>query len=281
MKCSQCQFEWAPPPDACPKCVAKTVAATSPIFTHSEPTLQQNPPPMGIHPPYQQTSVLIPQDSGLAIAALILGLLSCIPLCGIVAIVLGIVALVQISNGRGQLKGQGMAIVGIVCGAVITFFILPTMLYPVFVKARVKARVTSSCMSKQKQIATSIALYAQDNGQKLPPNFIVLGLSPDVLKCPARTDLSIGYGYNSNLASHSVADFRDSASHILLTADSNSPSKFINYYGDIDTARHSHPEYIASFLDGHVAVCTSAYQAVIQPKLASSSTLHHGRETNH
>lgn len=57
-------------------------------------------------------------NSGLAIASLILGIVSFIPLVGvmlgIIAIVLGVIALVQIK--KGILKGKGLAITGIILG---------------------------------------------------------------------------------------------------------------------------------------------------------------------
>ncbi|MFH1360959.1 MAG: DUF4190 domain-containing protein [Candidatus Omnitrophota bacterium] len=65
---------------------------------------------------------------GLAIASLVCGLFFLIPLLGmllgIIAIILGIIALVQISKNKETLKGNGLAITGIVLGA-ISIFIVP------------------------------------------------------------------------------------------------------------------------------------------------------------
>jgi type II secretory pathway pseudopilin PulG len=62
-----------------------------------------NPPP----PPQQA------KTSGLAIAALVLGIIGCIPALGLVGLVLGIVALATIPS-NGTVKGRGLAIAGIV-----------------------------------------------------------------------------------------------------------------------------------------------------------------------
>jgi general secretion pathway protein G len=59
---------------------------------------------------------------GLAIASLICGCFSIVPLVGIilgvVAVILGIIALVKISNNKEALRGSGLAITGIVLGII-------------------------------------------------------------------------------------------------------------------------------------------------------------------
>ncbi|HEY3418222.1 MAG TPA: prepilin-type N-terminal cleavage/methylation domain-containing protein, partial [Armatimonadota bacterium] len=45
--------------------------------------------------------------------------------------------------------------------------ILAAILFPVFAKAREKARQTS-CMNNQKQIATGILMFAQDHDETMP-----------------------------------------------------------------------------------------------------------------
>ena len=47
--------------------------------------------------------------------------------------------------------------------------ILAAILFPVFAKAREKAR-TNSCLNNQRQIAIAISMYIQDNDEKLFPN---------------------------------------------------------------------------------------------------------------
>ena len=62
------------------------------------------------------------KNSGLAVASLVLGILFCVPFASIVAIILGAVALSQISKAPDQLKGRGMAIAGICLGGVSVVF---------------------------------------------------------------------------------------------------------------------------------------------------------------
>jgi Domain of unknown function (DUF4190) len=60
-----------------------------------------------------------PRTSGLAVASLVTGLFVwCFLIPGIVAIVLGFLAIEQINDGGGRVKGRGMAITGIVLGYV-------------------------------------------------------------------------------------------------------------------------------------------------------------------
>ncbi|SFE52492.1 protein of unknown function [Paenibacillus algorifonticola] len=84
---------------------------------------QNNAP---FQPPVQKTN-------GAAIAALVCGITSFIPfigvLLGIVAVVMGIVSLNQIPKTREQ--GRGMAIAGLICGAISLF--LSLLLFLLFI----------------------------------------------------------------------------------------------------------------------------------------------------
>jgi len=83
--------------------------------------------------------------------------------------------------------------------------ILAAILFPVFARAREKARQTS-CLSNVKQLALAATMYAQDYDDKLPfgYNFGVNwydALEPysknqQILRCPSRQTLFPGYGWN-------------------------------------------------------------------------------------
>ena len=84
------------------------------------PPESQPPPPPGAPasapwsaPPPPYTSQ---RTNGLAVASLVLGVLFCFAITGIVAVVLGNIALGQIADSQGAQKGRGLAIAGIVLG---------------------------------------------------------------------------------------------------------------------------------------------------------------------
>ena len=115
-----------------------------------------------------------PVKSGTATSAMVFGILSflCVPLCGIVALVMGIVALSKINKSNGMLLGRGKAISGIIFG-IWAFLRLPilailaAMLLPALSAAREKARQISCC-SNLKQIALAVHMWASDNDDRMP-----------------------------------------------------------------------------------------------------------------
>ena len=81
-------------------------------------TSSTSPPPL---PP----DASAPRTSGLAIASLVLGILSLFlnVLASIPAIICGILALIGIKNSRGRLTGKGLAISGIVTSLVFSLLL--------------------------------------------------------------------------------------------------------------------------------------------------------------
>jgi len=113
---------------------------------------------------------------GLAIASLICGLLFIFPLLGILfsllAIILGIVALVKISNNKDTLKGKGLAIAGISLGA-FGIIILPivALLIAIAVPNLLRARVSANdalAKSTLRTLATASETYAAENEGAYP-----------------------------------------------------------------------------------------------------------------
>ena len=84
-----------------------------------------------------QAPALGVKTSGLAIAALVLGLLSIftVGLTAIPAIILGIISLVIIEKSGGRITGRGFAIVGIVI-PVLMFFLIIVLLLPALTRVR-------------------------------------------------------------------------------------------------------------------------------------------------
>lgn len=112
------------------------------------------------------------RTSGMAITSLVLGIGSfmCWIFTGLPAVILGAIALRNIYRSNGQLKGEGLAIGGIVTGGITTFLILPVMvalLLPAVQAAREAARRNMS-MNNMKQIMLAMHNYADQN-DTFPP----------------------------------------------------------------------------------------------------------------
>jgi len=187
----------------------------------------------------------------LAIASLVL---SFIPLISFVGLIFGIVALVQIGNNQGPLRGRGLAIAGVCLSLFFPVFIIPALLFPVFAKSREKAR-QESCSSHQRQIAMAAMMYAQEHEDKFPASATFwhsIDVPPAVLVCPSMKTLANGYGLNNNLGGQKIGSLSN-PSDMLLTADAVGAfdANLIQQVTDLDW-RHDHG-CIASYCDGHIA----------------------------
>lgn len=136
--------------------------------------------------------------------------------------------------------------------------ILAAILFPVFSKAREKAR-QASCSSNQRQIAQAIMMYGQENDELYPGETTVwnsLGLPAKVLRCLNQSTQQNGYVYNCFIAGESMAIVTD-PTLMMLTADgwhgsADTNTNNIYYTGDdVEKGRHA-GKYLASFADGHV-----------------------------
>ncbi len=136
--------------------------------------------------------------------------------------------------------------------------ILAAILFPVFARARDKARQTT-CTSNQRQIAASILMFAQDHEEVLPSTETVWGdlkMDAGVLICPNKgKKYPNGYVYNNQVGSQSLS-FDDPTSKMLtgdgLSATKITKAKNVCYGSNQLDARHS-GKFIMSYLDGHVA----------------------------
>jgi prepilin-type N-terminal cleavage/methylation domain-containing protein/prepilin-type processing-associated H-X9-DG protein len=140
--------------------------------------------------------------------------------------------------------------------------ILAAILFPVFAKAREKAR-QSSCLNNQRQIAVSILMYAQDHDEELPDASNVwpeINVDRNILMCPTKgKKVANGYVYNAGLGGMAMGELPNPESTIL-TADgqhaaTTSPLTYDNCAYTVDDldARHSNA-FVTSFADGHVQI---------------------------
>lgn len=99
-------------------------------MSYSEP-----PPPPQYGAPVPPQGGLPPKTSGKAIASLVTGLVGLLTICcgflvvtSIVALVLGFLARKDIAAANGQLKGDGMALTGIITGFVGIAMVIVTII---------------------------------------------------------------------------------------------------------------------------------------------------------
>ncbi len=135
--------------------------------------------------------------------------------------------------------------------------VLAAILFPVFARAREKARQTT-CTSNQRQIAAAIMMFAQDHEESLPASGTVwqdLNVDPGVLTCPTKGKTTPnGYGYNFYLGNYAIGQIKDPTSLPLIADVVDAPSMNIAnlLYKSADADyRHSN-KAIISYVDGHV-----------------------------
>lgn len=100
-------------------------------MSYSEPP----PPPPQYGAPVPPPGGAQPKTSGKAIASLVTGLVGLLTICcgflvvsSIVALVLGILARKEIQRSNGALKGDGMALTGIITGIVGIILVIVTII---------------------------------------------------------------------------------------------------------------------------------------------------------
>ncbi len=173
--------------------------------------------------------------------------------------------------------------------------ILASILFPVFSKAREKARQTQ-CANNQRQIAIAILGYVQEHDEVLPTaNDIWSGISysslgssanlalastpASILRCPNTPTKANGYVYNVKASGKGLGDrsFGDPTS-FFMTADSvdsasaNSGNIAV-VATDVGTNRHA-GSFILSFLDGHVETVKSGMSGLLNlPATAADAKL--------
>ena len=146
--------------------------------------------------------------------------------------------------------------------------ILAAILFPVFAKAREKARQTS-CLSNQKQIATAIITFTQDNNEIMPVKTTVwssIGLSGKVLTCPDAPQIGQGYDFISAMSGATLSSILD-ATAAAVSADGvvDSTTGLYAAENQNDLAMRHLGKIIASFADGHVALTAQSTASLWAP----------------
>ena len=206
MFCRNCGKQGADGAVMCASCSRPLLNGTNFCATCGAPTspADQVPAQAGAGLPAPPPAVPEPErkTSRMAIAALVLAI---VPTCigQLVAIGLAIGALVAINRPANKLKGQGLAIAGLII-ACFSFFTIPVtagMLLPALARAREEAR-KANCKENLSQIGKAIYAFNQNHQGQFPSS--LEALYPEyirtfkVLRCPSTEDeppAQISYAY--------------------------------------------------------------------------------------
>ena len=149
--------------------------------------------------------------------------------------------------------------------------ILAAILFPVFSKAREKARQTQ-CISNQKQIGLAVQIYTQEEREKMPPDgTTVFNLVPaKVRQCPNKKKMPVGYSYTAALSGLKLAQIPDPVNATLTVDGGTTANLMWDATGGTDTERHN-GKNVQGFVDGHVELTSSSpypgFGAVLLPSL--------------
>ena len=137
--------------------------------------------------------------------------------------------------------------------------ILAAILFPVFARAREKARQTT-CTSNQKQIATAVMMYVQENEERLPGADVwsVIGVTGKSLQCPtAGNKIANAYAFNGSVLDKGLGEIKDPV-RTICTVDADIPGGILTAETvDGIAARHT-GKPIISYLDSHVVLSSSS-----------------------
>jgi len=196
------------------------------------------------------------KTSGLAITALVLGILSIFTffITLIPAIIFGIIALVKIGKSSGKLKGSGLAIAGMATPAVALpiVAIMLAILMPALARTKVLAE-RLVCGINMKGLATATMYYSHNYDDKLPTAdkwCDLLITEADVgaksFCCSEHPDGSFSYALNKNITSASAEP------DIVLFFESDGGRNAAGGPEMLASQRHCGEGCNLVFVDGHV-----------------------------
>jgi prepilin-type N-terminal cleavage/methylation domain-containing protein/prepilin-type processing-associated H-X9-DG protein len=145
--------------------------------------------------------------------------------------------------------------------AIAILALLAVLLAPVFARVRERSRQTM-CSNNQRQLAVTLALWAQDHGELLPGveiDWSTLAVDRQLLICPtAGRRIVNGYRYNSAVAGRTLGDCAEPAQELLLcdgrpVVPRAAPAAQM-LSGLEEIARRHAGQAIGVFLDGHAQV---------------------------
>ena len=198
------------------------------------------------------------KTSGLAIASLVLGILSFFScfITAIPAIILGVVGLLKTNRSAGQLKGTGLAIAGMALPAIAVpvIALLMAILMPALNNVKQLAR-RQICMTNMKGLGTAIMVYANGYDDKFPTanewcDLLIefADVDPRSFRCKPRATEAFSYGFNENLDG---LGFDDASADTVMLFEIVGGRNVVGGPELLSTERHRNEGCNIVFADGH------------------------------
>jgi prepilin-type N-terminal cleavage/methylation domain-containing protein len=162
--------------------------------------------------------------------------------------------------------------------------ILAAILFPVFAKAREKARA-NTCLNNQRQIGIAFSMYVQDNQETFPPDpktspwssYLKPYNEPSIYDCPTRTGRGTNnapeYACNGKLFDKALGDIQSPTANIM-TADAEvnglGDNRAFPLFDNTTISNRHNKGVILSCFDGHVIYeplkNSDDYQSVLESR---------------
>ncbi len=179
MFCSKCGAQIDDQAQFCPQCGTTSPVMAQPPAPPPGPPTQQ--PPYAVPGQYVPQYTPPPPTDGKATASLVLGILSVIcfgALAGIPAIILGHVSRSNIQKSGGKLKGEGLALAGLIMGyfsLVISLLFITAVTIPSLLRARQSANEAAAAATVRTLSTTEMTYSVTYPDQGYAPNLATLG----------------------------------------------------------------------------------------------------------
>ena len=199
-------------------------------------------------------NTMMPKTSGMAIASMILGILSVLTcmLTALPAIILGIVSLIRISGSSRRLKGSGFAIAGIAIPIVLLPVIM-AMLMPALARTR-QIAFRMVCGTNLAGISSAMQMYVNENdGYPTPDEWCDLlieecNLTPRSFSCPGKNSGQSNYALNKNIYDFGTGNDAD----IVMIFETQPGWNQVGGPEILTTENHNGDGCNVVFLDGHL-----------------------------
>jgi hypothetical protein len=234
MFCPNCGSNIDDQAKICPNCgkasssVGPQPAPPAPAQTGQIPSMSPAQPQQATPQPYAP-----PPNDKKAVWSMVLGILSwvcCGIFAGIPAVILGHMSHSNIKKSGGVLKGEGMAIAGLVLGygSVLISFVLFPIIAAIAIPSLLKARITaneSAAAATVRTVSTAEATYSITYPQSgFAPDLATLGSGPGGTCVPSATSACI---IDATLGCSSNWCVKDGYKYSVMATGSPTPNEFV------------------------------------------------------